>query len=427
MSIRREINNHPRFEKFIIRFFIFLASLRSRNAFSLDKKTLILVPHPDDECFGCGQLIYELTRKSVSCDIVIVSDGSASHALCGCTKKNISQERRKDCLNSLSMLGVQEAHVQFWDFPDDQLNLYRKDITLKIRECLGKTKYEAIYAPHQEDMTPDHVALACICSEIASEERIDLRFYITWAYLYSNNYWRLLYQIRKAGVAVASEEGLKIKIKAIDNYLTHIAPCSKSYAGELEENFVFSTTQKYEFFIRYNNNRKQSIMQAMLRRLFFNKYTIWIYALFANYKELLLGLINYIYLRWFYKPKNKSILLVEFNQFHGEVLPGIVYYFNKLGYKVTLLTRYCNYIDSPFVRFTNKPQHFSLHIWGMRSLLRSSFANQFHHIHLNSSRSYLSEYRYSWRTTDFIGKQYFLGKSLSMMEHEFIKDVYGDY
>ena len=174
-------------------------------------------------------------------------------------------------------------------------------------------------------------------------------------------------------------------------------------------------------------NSKQSFVIPLICRLFFNKYSTWFCALLHNYKELLLGLFNYTKLRWFYHPDTRCVLVVEFNPFHGEVLPGVVYYFNRLGYKVTLLTRYCNYIDSSFVRFKNKPQHFSLHIWGMRSLLRSSFAKKFHHIHLNSSRSYLSEYRYSWRTSDFIGKQYLLGKSFSMMEHGFVKEDYGDY
>lgn len=51
------------------------------------------------------------------------------------------------------------------------------------------------------------------------------------------------------------------------------------------------------------------------------------------------------------KGYQKSVLLVEPNPFHGEILPGFVKYFQDLGYKTDCLLRHENIEDFPFVRF----------------------------------------------------------------------------
>ncbi|RWR30649.1 PIG-L family deacetylase [Sinirhodobacter populi] len=40
---------------------------------------LLLAPHPDDETLGCGQLIAALTRMGVTVQVIVVTDGGASH------------------------------------------------------------------------------------------------------------------------------------------------------------------------------------------------------------------------------------------------------------------------------------------------------------------------------------------------------------
>lgn len=66
--------------------------------------------------------------------------------------------------------------------------------------------------------------------------------------------------------------------------------------------------------------------------------------------EFLISIQTYTILRKV-KYKKNSILVIEPNNFHGEILPGYVYYFNQLGYHSTLLVRRENYNQGLFSLF----------------------------------------------------------------------------
>lgn len=56
-----------------------------------------------------------------------------------------------------------------------------------------------------------------------------------------------------------------------------------------------------------------------------------------------------------YKIKRKSVLIVEPNPYHGEILPGFVKYFQEVleGYNTDLFLRRKNITDSPFINIKN--------------------------------------------------------------------------
>lgn len=45
------------------------------------RRVLVLAPHPDDECIGCGGLIVRLTQAGVPVRVVLVTDGSGAGGL----------------------------------------------------------------------------------------------------------------------------------------------------------------------------------------------------------------------------------------------------------------------------------------------------------------------------------------------------------
>lgn len=85
------------------------------------------------------------------------------------------------------------------------------------------------------------------------------------------------------------------------------------------------------------------------------------------------------------KATGKTALIIEPNQFHAEILPGYVHYFNELGYKVTLLWRQANEDDDPFCRFNadEMPRTFVMTPRQMGDFVRSQHAD-FHGILLSS-------------------------------------------
>lgn len=74
------------------------------------------------------------------------------------------------------------------------------------------------------------------------------------------------------------------------------------------------------------------------------------YVLSVDIFEIFLSIQTFIKLRKI-KYLENTVLIIEPNSFHGEILPGYTYYFNKLGYKVTLLVRRENYNQGLFSLF----------------------------------------------------------------------------
>lgn len=162
---------------------------------------------------------------------------------------------------------------------------------------------------------------------------------------------------------------------------------------------------------------KKSI--TILANLDKTRPVLYFSGLVKNLRECIIGTWHYACLFFsVYSDEHKSVLLVEFNPFHGETLPGYVHYFQELGYEVTVITRHATYADSPFVRMETKPRHFCLTIWGMRHFLKSAKIKDFDFIFYNSAHLYLEEYRFYGRVADFLGGKVIGGKKgFALVEH----------
>lgn len=87
--------------------------------------------------------------------------------------------------------------------------------------------------------------------------------------------------------------------------------------------------------------------------------------------EILLSIQSmYKLLKIVYKPK--SVLMIEPNAFHGEILPGFCYYFSELGYSITLIVRRENYNSGVFSRFSRKemPKVFCMSNFIMKCIIK---------------------------------------------------------
>lgn len=142
-------------------------------------------------------------------------------------------------------------------------------------------------------------------------------------------------------------------------------------------------------------------MIRLLSYLTNSKYWLYLRGVIRNWRECCLGAIHYLFLN-IHKISSKSVLIIEFNQFHGETLPGYVHYFQELNYDVTVLTRYRTWKESPFIRMKFKPIHYCLTIWAMRNFLQSRKSNLFSVVFFNSFQLSLEEYRYYGNIRNFL-------------------------
>lgn len=122
------------------------------------KRVLILAPHPDDELLGCGGSICALVDAGKDVHVIFLSDGG---------KSGKPYLRRDEASRVREKLGYN--HIEFWDFPDGNLKLYRKEIKEKIRNYALKESVDLILSTAPYDFHEDHRILGVICLELHLE------------------------------------------------------------------------------------------------------------------------------------------------------------------------------------------------------------------------------------------------------------------
>src|SRR5688572_17422308 len=118
------------------------------------KRVLVISPHPDDEAIGCGGTL----RKHV------VEDGAAVHVIFltsgekgghGQAADQTPRLRERESSAAQRILGVQE--IEFYREPDGGVRVYAS-VVKRLAEKLRKWRPDVVYAPHDDEMHPDHRA-----------------------------------------------------------------------------------------------------------------------------------------------------------------------------------------------------------------------------------------------------------------------------
>jgi LmbE family N-acetylglucosaminyl deacetylase len=119
----------------------------------MNKKILIIAPHPDDEVLGCGGQIKKYAEAGHPVYVLVVSRG---------TPKYYSEERidnvRKEAKKAHAILGVKET--LFLDFHAPELDIVSvSELSKAISEVIQKLQIHTVYLPHRGDIHHDHTAV----------------------------------------------------------------------------------------------------------------------------------------------------------------------------------------------------------------------------------------------------------------------------
>lgn len=125
----------------------------------------------------------------------------------------------------------------------------------------------------------------------------------------------------------------------------------------------------------------------MTSRLFHNRYTDRIAGIIQHWPESLIAIWSFVRFL-FFRIEEKTVLLVEPNAFHAEVLPGFFKYFDDLGYKVILFCRYANTTEGVFCRCTKTPLIFIFSPFWMRIALQLNKLKDIEFILFTSKKMY---------------------------------------
>lgn len=82
----------------------------------------------------------------------------------------------------------------------------------------------------------------------------------------------------------------------------------------------------------------------------------------------------------------KSVLIVEPNNYHGEIIPGFVKYWQNLGYHVDVIMRIANYEENPFALFAQDemPDIYPMQKWRISKVLKSKRMREYDFVFVSS-------------------------------------------
>ncbi|PJJ47786.1 PIG-L deacetylase family protein [Hymenobacter chitinivorans] len=152
-------------------------------------KTVVIIPHPDDESLGCGGLLALLRRARVPVRAVLVSDGTMSHPNSRKFPAAARQALREaELREALTILGVETEPTLYLRLPDGAVpGPGAAGFTAaeqQLRAYLAQEQPATILVPWRRDPHPDHRAT----SQLVQAALTGLPFaprlleYVVWAW-----------------------------------------------------------------------------------------------------------------------------------------------------------------------------------------------------------------------------------------------------
>lgn len=118
-------------------------------------KVLVIAPHPDDECLGCGGTALLHLHRGDEVEVVFLTSGELG--LKKLSKEVAWQTREAEARAACVILGIPEPcflRLPDWTMGDD-INAAAD----AVRPVLERAHPHLIYAPHSSEWHPDHRAV----------------------------------------------------------------------------------------------------------------------------------------------------------------------------------------------------------------------------------------------------------------------------
>jgi LmbE family N-acetylglucosaminyl deacetylase len=126
------------------------------------RRLVVVAPHPDDEILGAGGLIQKAMHEGVLVEVVLVTDGGASHPYSHVARQmDLASVRRGESQLALQRLGWNEPMVTYLGLPDGDVASHRSELDNVLESFLLPD--DLCVAPWRRDGHPDHN----VCGESA--------------------------------------------------------------------------------------------------------------------------------------------------------------------------------------------------------------------------------------------------------------------
>ena len=142
------------------------------------RRTIVVVPHPDDETLLAGGLIVRQTRRGVPVVILAVTDGEAAYPTW--PQPALARVRQSEQDKALHMLDVPGGSTIRLHLPDGKVADHERELTDVLVGLAGEG--DLIVAPWVHDWHPDHEASGRAARNAAGIANATLYGSLFWAY-----------------------------------------------------------------------------------------------------------------------------------------------------------------------------------------------------------------------------------------------------
>lgn len=217
---------------------------RCRPSLPLTDDTIIIAPHPDDEVIGCAGLIQALVDRDTPPHVIILTGGEGSHrGCCDTSAEDIMAARHQLTLDAAATLGLPESHIHCLNYPDGGVALEHPAME-NLRELLLQLSPKTLFVPHHGEGWSDHLQAAEITKRLMAGKDAAIYEYCVWMWYY--NVWHL--DFKHAHVLRMSRAQHQRKLRAMEQYVTPLAPCGKPWSGVLPKPFLKAARWDKELF-----------------------------------------------------------------------------------------------------------------------------------------------------------------------------------
>lgn len=243
----------PAFVKYLYRrpqhIFIQTAStmFAQRLNISAMQNVMIISPHPDDEVFGCGNLIKKLCEAKKQVTLVFLSKGEGAAQQTSMTSEEVVSARRNLSIQANSILGLSAVNIKWLDFPDAAFAKVDKDEIQKLTNIIDEIAPDTIFYPHPYENSPDHDFASKTVAGIVDKKSAAKYCYCVWLWHHMPFRKALKLNYKKSYLLpVDSCE----KMRAVEIYAEAMDAHGNYYSGKLPKMLLKAVNWNNELFFK---------------------------------------------------------------------------------------------------------------------------------------------------------------------------------
>ena len=154
--------------------------MRSLNLAPI-RHAVVVAPHADDETIAAFHTIRALRKRGARVDVIVVTDGAASHRNSRSHPKHrLIALRQAETRRAMGRVGIGPGHIDFLGLPDGGLrDLDARRRSETVRHLQRRPRPDLVIVPSARDDHPDHREVAALCHR-AWPRAIPRLTYVVW-------------------------------------------------------------------------------------------------------------------------------------------------------------------------------------------------------------------------------------------------------